>query len=485
MDAGAVVQSAFETVDPDEAEPLATTAELLVTGGDGRIALTVAGRNGYGCRPTPETVAAFGSSTASSPTVSGFAAAEARRADILAALQSASPEEVFADGIARLREELLSILGLDGMAGLRTVFAASGTDLHQLVARTIDAAAPRPLLSIIGAASETGTGVPAALAGQNGEVAQVHARASDGSLRDPATLDAEVEAAVEAAVAEGRRVLLVATDVSKTGLITPSVPCVLALKRRHPHQLDVLVDACQFRLSSATLRAYLEHGLLVAATGSKFFAGPAFSGVLFAPGGATGRFQAAALPAAFGPDPNFGLLLRWSVAIEHMRTFCALPQDEVAAFLDRFQGMVAAETGRLDLHAIPAAPLDRAALGAPGGWDDRPTIFALALRRPDGGLLDSVEAGLVQRLLRTNLATDWPGADGFGPHSPLRVELGQPVTYGRPGGERAAALRLCLSAPLIVEALRDPAAAEQVLARARCALAKAVWAAGVATAERA
>ena len=86
----------------------------------------------------------------------------------------------------------------------------------------------------------------------------------------------------------------------------------------------------------------------------------------------------------------------------------------------------------------------------------------------------------MHRLLRTNLTSDWPGAEGFGPASHMRLELGQPVTFGRPGGERAAALRLCVSAPMIVEALESEACTQAVLDRARCALAKAAWAAEVA-----
>jgi hypothetical protein len=85
------------------------------------------------------------------------------------------------------------------------------------------------------------------------------------------------------ALAQGRRVLLVLADVSKTGLIAPSLACVTALQRRWPDALDILVDACQFRLAPATLRAYLIHNFMIALTGSKFLTGPTFSGALLIP----------------------------------------------------------------------------------------------------------------------------------------------------------------------------------------------------------
>jgi len=82
------------------------------------------------------------------------------------------------------------------------------------------------------------------------------------------------------------------------------------------------------------------------------------------------------------------------------------------------------------LQLIPGAPIDRSALGGEPGWDCMPTIFPFALRRRADGrerLLSPPETSLVHRLLRTNLTAGWPGADGFGPASALRIELGQPV----------------------------------------------------------
>jgi hypothetical protein len=121
------------------------------------------------------------------------------------------------------------------------------------------------------------------------EVVTVACREGDGSPRTATAVDAEVEALVVDAVAAGRRVLLNLVDVSKTGIIAPSLYCALELRQRFPVAVDVLVDACQFRLAPSTLRTYLENSFWVALTGSKFVGGPAFSGVLLLPSTASGR----------------------------------------------------------------------------------------------------------------------------------------------------------------------------------------------------
>jgi len=502
------VHGALTRLDLDTAEALPATSDLLVSGGDARLYLDGTGRNRYGCAPTPQdAVAAFGSSTASTISAAGYAAAERRRDAVIAQLGSASSNAVYAGEIESLRRELASLLGLDDLAGLQTVLAGSGTDLHRLTARLVGAGSTRPLLSIVGEPAETGSGVPSALTAGDGTVSHVCARAPDGGLRDPGEVDAEVEALAEAAVAEGRRVLLIVADLSKTGLIIPSLDCALALRRRHRHQIDILIDACQFRLSPKTLRTYLQRGLLVAMTGSKFLAGPSFAGALFVPAEAAERLQELALPAeaaagcsrgewpahwragaAMAGRANFGLLLRWSAAIEHLRAFSTLPEYEVAAFLARFRDVVAEAMWKSPaLQLVPAAPIDRSALGVEAGWDCMPTIFPFALRSRVGGrerLLSPPETSLVHRLLRTNLTAGWPGADGFGAASDLRIELGQPVMFGRPGGDAAAALRLCVSAPLVAEALSGGAALHGVLDRARGVLAKAAWIAEQAASSR-
>ncbi len=477
---------------------LPSTEELLAAGGDTRIAIDPrTGANRYGCPAFPDpAIAAFGSSTASIVSADGFAAADRLRRRLIAAAEREPPSFTYARELDRLRHELIALCGLSDLAGLATVFAASGTDLHLFAARFAAGADP---LAIMVEATETGSFVPAALAGRHFntctafgdevvagdaiagdtvEVASVCSRAADGTPRPAALVDAEIVALTTRAVAMGRRVLLTLVDVSKTGLIAPSPTRALALRDRFPGAVELLVDACQFRLAPASLRAYLEHGFMVALTGSKFLAGPAFSGALLVPAATARRLRDVALTPALrlysaraewprdwsaagslGDGVNYGLLLRWEAALTELRQFRAVPEGETTAILSAFARAIAAR-----LVADPAfAPLEVPALAgrrlpAAPGWDHIQTIFPFLLRRvrDDGSaaLLARAETERVFRLLDS----DAGGAIGLAASDParaiaaLRCQLGQPVACGSRLGQPLSALRLCASAKLVVEA---------------------------------
>jgi hypothetical protein len=280
---------------------LTSTAALLAAGGDGRIVLDPeSGRNRYGCRSIPEpAVLAYGSATASTVSCAGFAAADQLRQCLARAARKEPAAVSYAREVARIRQELVELCGLTDLAGLEVILGASGTDLHAFAAQLVGAERINCPLAITVAESETGSGVSAAL--QDGaapgatEVATVAVREPDGRPRPPSGIDADLTALVDASAGSGRSVLLIVTDVSKTGLIAPSPACALALRNRHP-RIEIMVDACQFRLTPSTLRAYLEHDVWVALTGSKFVAGPAFSGAL------TGAGEGGRAPAVAAMD---------------------------------------------------------------------------------------------------------------------------------------------------------------------------------------
>jgi len=314
----------------------------------------------------------------------------------------------------------------------------------------------------------------------DGGYVSVASRRSDGGLRPAAEIAAELEAIIARADQAGRRVVLSVTDVSKTGLIAPDLETVVGLCWRHPDMLQVVIDACQFRLSPASLRAYLEHGFIVTVTGSKFLAGPCFSGAVFVPARQAKRLRArrpapglAAYSAAAewpsdwtaGADlpeaSNYGLLLRWEAALAELRAFRALDPAAVDAFATRFADAVSERLAQgPGLEALPLRALDRAAIAAPTSWDVRQTIFPFLLRR-DGRYLGRPETDAVYRTLAAEAG----------------VRLGQPVACGDRDGAPVSALRLCNSAPLIVEALSG-GQENAVIARALQALSQVSLVAG-------
>lgn len=473
------------------------TAALLVSGGDTRIVLDpVSGMSVYGCRPCPDPdLVALGSSTASVISASGLAAAETLRQNFLERLQYQLPSTVYAFHAERLRSELLAQCGFPALDDVSAVLASSGTDLHLLTTQWL-----RPQRTVMVMPSETGSGVAAAVQGKHfnrhsacggevaigtcvsdwqGELVTLSARAADGSLRDSADIDADCIAGVSEAVQAGQRVLLILTDVSKTGLIVPGIETVLELKRRWPEQVEVLVDACQFRLAATTVRAYIAQGFMVALTGSKFMGGPTFCGALLIPPATAARYRDTALspdaqaystaadwPLAWQTGcflpaaANFGLLLRWEAAMTELRAFFALPDQPVAMFLRDFARAVHERLARdACFEALPVAPLCRSILGNDACWDAEQTIFPFLLFASNGAPLSRDETGRLYHALR-NPPTG---------SAARRFQLGQPVACGNRDGVPVSALRLCVSAPMLVAACRD-GRARAVLADALAAL---------------
>jgi hypothetical protein len=434
---------------------LPPTNDLLLAGGDDRLTLDAgSGRSRYGCRPTPDTdLVSLGSSTASHISPYAYQAADALRQRCVQAMRGEPELVVYRRALANVRQRLLAYCGCAPEDSPMTLLAPSGTDLFMLVANL-----RQPQCTVLIDGAETGSGVPLALLGpRQGAPHMVAVRHADGSLRDAGEVDAEYAAIVDEAASRGQRVLLVLTDVSKTGLIAPSIASVQALRARWPDHLDVLVDACQFRLDPVTVRAYLAQGFMLALTGSKFLTGPTFSGALLLP-----RAMAANAVEAVTSHSNFGMLLRWEAALTEMERFAAVPQTARLHWVKRFESAV---MHGLAQHAaftsLPVAAIDRAALGRPlgsdiaagisdlpgaptnwankplappegsHGWDSVQTIFPFTLRGADGHLLDAAEAR------RVYLQLQLPAI------GTRRYQLGQPAAAG--------ALRLCLSARMIAD----------------------------------
>ncbi len=490
---------------------LPPTAQLLLAGGDARIAPD-SGGSACLARPDPE-LAAFGSSTASIISEAGFAAADRLRDRISAASAAHTPHAlIYADELERIRRELLALCGIPASAGVEIVFAASGTDLHLIAAQLAGGDEVLPTLAVMVDPAETGSGVPEALAGRHFsslaalgaavakglvidgssvlEVVTVALRHADGSLRDASARDAEFAARVAQAGQTGRRVLLTLVDQSKTGLIAPSAAFVSQLAQHLPDKVDVLVDACQFRIGPQTLRAYLEQGYMVALTGSKFLTGPSFAGALLIPSARARRLLGRPLPraltdyssradwpqgwkpaAALDEVANFGLLLRWEAALQELRAFRELPARAVETFLRAFARAVGDRLISDPLfEPLPVPALDRRPLAGSSGWDGIQTIFPFVLYHPESGAgkraLGLDETAQVYRLLQADLSS----CGLVDELASLRCQLGKPVLCGSRDGKAVSALRLCASARLVIEA--GAGNGDRVIGRALAALDK-------------
>lgn len=459
---------------------------LLTQGGDMRIGLDGAtGRNAYGCGGIPDPdLAAFGSSTASTISVGGYRAAGALRDRVV----DGGPVRIEQEA-ARIRQALLDLNRVPRDAGVEAVLAASGTDAH-LIFATLQLNRPgKPWLIVMPDPCETGSGVPDAIAGRHfnsgtalgaaarkgsaisnaepGRTLHYALRNRDGSTRTTDSIDEEVGAAIRAGLADGNRILLVAVDGSKTGLVAPSPMRSTDWKARFGDSIEVLVDACQFRLSTVRLNHYLAGDCAVAVTGSKFMGGPIYSGALLLPAGAAARTREAAFPAGLSAysarcdwpshwaaagrleaTANLGLLLRWEAALAELGRFRAIADERAAEIALRFRDLLIPALEATDmLDPLPPACCDEADAAITAPLDRVPTIFSFRLKRRGGaaGCRSAEEARHIYRTMPVLDCLPWIGP---------RTEIGQPVSVGEAG-----ALRLSLSAPLLAGADEDGGAA--------------------------
>lgn len=379
-----------ETESLDRRSP-ASVSFLLGTGGDRRIwPDAITRRNRYGTRATPaDDEISFSSTTASNISREGFQAAGAELARLM---DIASPSPVATDEwFADIRDRIAGNLGC---AGAQIVLAASGTDAELLALCMVAGVSRRPLTNVLVAPDETGNGVPRAAAGRHYsdltalgsaveagapleglppdriEVRTIAIRKETGEPRHQHEIDAEIIAAVELELRRDRDVLVHVLDASKTGL-----PAVTRQAARHvaalaPGRVRVIVDACQFRGSIARLRQDLADGFVVALTGSKFIAGPPFSGALLIPPALAEELAARSdIPAglaeytaaqdwpaalrqrmsfAFKSELNLGLGLRWVAALAHLDRYAGIDETRQSLVKEEFVRLVRSRIDAVD-----------------------------------------------------------------------------------------------------------------------------------------
>ncbi len=487
---------------------LGPTETLMATGGDARLAIDPGtGLNHYGCshRPRPWAVT-FASSTASSLSERGFAGAEAARKRVATATLAGRLPEALVHETERVRDSLGRHYGLADASGI--VLSASGTD-SEMAALAVcclpDAPGMpirRPVSNVLLAPEETGAGVPLAAAGRHfasdtargrpvtkggwidgfptdTRVLSVPIRDGAGRLLPPADVDAACIRLAEAEAETGRTVLLHRLDLSKTGLLAPSLDCLEALQARLGKRLEVVVDACQTRLDRRRVQDYVARGWMVMITGSKFFTGPPFCGALLLPGRLAARLHGPGrLPeglADYGGSAdwppgattvvadgavNLGMVLRWQAALAEMAAFALVPErlalQRTTAFIAGVEDAIAAS---LHVAAVEVpAPL-RPALASTeeACWDQLQTIrsFLVLAPGPDGVRrpLDMARARLVYRWLNADVSRALPKVAGDADRTLARLlcHIGQPapVADDRLDGAMAGALRISVGARLL------------------------------------
>jgi hypothetical protein len=342
------------------------TVRLLSSGGDERIVLDAkTGLNKYFSGPYPRQMRAFASSTANDMSTAAFA-----RAMALAGAERGT----YAERLDELRGRIRRAYDLE--SDCRIVFAPSGTDLEYVALAAVAGDGQVAIHNILLGADEVGSGCRlsahgmyfAATTGSGVAVApgdrveglehvslvDIPVRCAKGLAHDSETMAGCVRAEIAAGRTLGRRPLVHVVHGSKTGLILPELPEIDALLAEEGGDLALVVDACQARITTEALHAYLDRGAIVFLTGSKFMGGPPFSGFALVPPQVAERAEA--LPAGLAnvfhraewpegwpgreqlPDEdNRGLWLRLDASIFELERFQALPLGQVERIVAAFQ----------------------------------------------------------------------------------------------------------------------------------------------------
>ena len=467
------------------------TAELMALGGDARITLDEqSGLNAYGCAPKPVPAIGYASSTASTVSAGAFAQARAFHFRLQQEALDRPIATVYADAMEDARRRLRGLYRLGDRIDI--AFGPSGTDLEFLVLATAMRGAHK-VRNIIVEVDEVGSGclnaqqgryfAPRTALGQRVTTGDpvpgfppetivteaISIREPGGSLRDPAERERALVDSLERSIAAGERPLLHTVHRSKTGLIAPSLEALKRLAERFGNDVDIVVDACQGRISPEMVRDYLALGAIVFVTGSKFIGGPPFSAFALIPAGIGRRmtngpaapeglghfFARGEMPPAWRamdevlpPVTNFGLLLRLECGLFELSRLLAYPEETVNKAISAFSEAV---------HSLPpGAPLqllseDRAPEDGLHPLD-RTMLYTFRLTPRDprtGEELSIDDAKAIYAMLYRDMSARFsdPRARMIAAEA---CHVGQPVRCLRGAdGQWVPTLRLSLSAPQV------------------------------------
>lgn len=444
-------------------------AQLMTTGGDARIRLNPGTwLNRYHSGPYPRDVIAFASSTANDLSSDAMAQLEREFACGGASLTDGVVYASFLDSIrARLRSAYALRQDVD------IFIAASGTDL-EYIGMLAAPVSDNGLGNLLLGSDEVGSGCVWSAAGcyfadqtalakpstQGKKIAglplvyldNLALRDETGTALNSAYIANRIAEHIEFALAARRRPLIHIVHGSKTGLVLPHFQEIDALIGRFGDTVTFVVDACQGRITSAAISAYLARGIIVFLTGSKFIGGPPFGGfallpancAAFAPplaSGMTDIFRQAEVPLGWSgretlqDDGNPGLALRLAASLFELERFQALELQDIARVVSAF--------GEATDQLIHRLDISRVANVAPGDSDGsavhpvEKTLITLGLSHDKRGFqhrwLDFDDAVRIHKRLID-----------------AGIRLGQPVRSVKlTDGRWGATLRIALSMPQI------------------------------------
>lgn len=468
---------------------------IMSAGGDNRITLDEqSGLNSYGCTPYPENVIAYASSTASTISAPAYATVEARHHALLNQSKAEDEAIVYHEAFATLRKRLFKAYQLPPSVGI--AFGASGTDLELAVLAIALLADEQGVHNILVAPDEVGSGAEFAVNGQyfadqtalgfsvqkgstiegfdpaSISMSSIEIRDGSGVPRSSNEIAEEIHDQISKSIRRGIRPIIHLVHRSKTGLMAPGWEEFHSFFERWGDSVDIVVDACQGRISPENVNRYLLDGAMVLYTGSKFIGGAPFSGALFVPENYTRRMSGTEkLPQGLGEfftrsewpihwnaadgilsnQLNFGLLLRWESALYELERVLSIPVQKIFQTVKHFQDAVVQMVQKTDVVQLVDEKKDDEVNQHSAHPFEMDLIMTVAINaeRPDNGKAMTIQdAKVIQKGLYSDISQ--LVAEGQQRLAKIVIHVSQPVKYSRlPGGAWQGTFRLALGAPLI------------------------------------
>nr|WP_281720801.1 hypothetical protein [Nitrosomonas nitrosa] len=474
---------------------------ILSTGADSRSQIDAkTGLNKYLCSLSPLTeVISLGSCTASSISPAGYQAAQEMHQRFLAVGEGESLRRAIEESNENVRREMVSMLTRGLIPGVELVLTPSGTDAELLALSLAAGPGNKPICNILMGPTEVGSGTQNAASclhfdnilpstntaaigepidqqlADRTELCKISIRDAAGEIRDSNEIDCEVKDKIEAAIGQGKNVLLHVIAHSKTGVHAPSLDLIEAMQKQYCEHLAIVVDAAQGRFSRRGLLKALKQGYLVIITGSKFFGGAFFSGGLLVPPQMhPARRGLKQLPSGLGnyitrdqlplswtklresmpQNSNIGLALRWVSALAEIRNYYLTPSNLRLIVLRAFENILP--------NVIESSPHIELIQSGPPIIDDhaerflqsKTTVFSFILRTgtQNSVLMNTQQLSDVFRWVNFDISSFLPDSTPEIRRSLApRYHIGQPVLISSDSAFSRSVLRIAIGGVLIAQ----------------------------------
>ena len=473
-----------------------TSTDIMSQGGDARISLDEnSGLNKYGCRPYPKFSISYSSCTSNTISFSAFSFVESYLHKLITLYSENGNYHFLKKEFDAVRKKIKNFYELP--SSTEVIIGSSGTDLELLVLANALCSENEKAHNILLEANEVGSGAINAAQGRyfsvktplgiDCEVGQpiagfsqndisfknIEARDPDGNLYKSSVIEEKIIQEIEYGLSNGFRPIVHTIHRSKTGLIIPSFDFFLDLTEKYGDKIDLIVDACQGRISIYMINQYLSYNAAVLITGSKFYSCPPFAGALLLPESMKRRvktdcelpdglyqfftrheFSESWLPenCNLPKKVNMGLLLRWKAAIFEMNKVFKVPNNRLEYVIKTFQGITkkmiesSVFLELLDIATVTSAHKVPFPTKSPFELN---TIITFNIKMPNGLECTFENAKIILQALYTDLSGI---IDDNSKIMSTPIYLGQPVKVKRNRQTGwAGSLRIALSSNLVSE----------------------------------